>query len=345
MKFLRHTVFTLATCLAALAGCGGGGGGGSDAVSGTPPTPGGQVPGATTLAGKVWHSFSDLGNPAGTFATDPNTGNSVRVQGQKYGVPWTDGTRYVSVDYTSNGTSGESRFTVRRTTDQSVLVDQSVAGDFNTITPSPTGANRILARWSENTYGRRSVIVWDFDSQKLLFATPASDAPDAIAWMPDGTLLRLQRSGSVSKLALGGAETPLGTASWPESRVPLNAFVSPDGTKALVQLVKLRASGSIESSDLWMMDLPGAGLRRFTDNGLIPYAVWSPDSRTVAFSKDTGYSCSESTCTGSCTIWYADATAANVQARDTSGDARQFPLLRPDGSKTTLSCPVMAWTQ
>lgn len=103
--------------------------------------------------------------------------------------------------------------------------------------------------------------------------------------------------------------------------MPLNAFVSPDGKKALVQLVKLRASGSIESSDLWMMDLPGTSLRRFTDNGLIPYAVWSPDSRTVAFSKDTGYSCSESTCRGSCTIWCADAAAAGVRARDASGDA------------------------
>lgn len=300
---------------------------------------------AQSLGGKVWHSFSDLGNPAGTFAMNPNTGESVRVQDHKHGIPWPDGTRVLSVDYTSGGSSGDTRFTVRRTADPSVLVDQTVDGDFSAVTPSPAGAGRILARWSQNTFGQRSVVVWDFEQQKLLFATPPSDMPDAIAWMPDGTLLRAQRSGAVSRITLGGAEAPLATVSWPESRVPLNTFVSPDGTQALVQLVKLRESGRVDSSDLWMMDLRSTRLRRYTNNGLVPYAVWSPDGRTVAFATDTGYSCSEATCYGSCTIWHAPSSASDLRARATSGDAREFPLKRPDGSTTTLRCPVMAWTR
>ncbi len=72
---------------------------------------------AQTLVGKVWHSFSDLGNPAGTFAMNPNTGESVRVQDHKHGIPWPDGTRVLSVDYTSGGSSGDTRFTVRQTAD------------------------------------------------------------------------------------------------------------------------------------------------------------------------------------------------------------------------------------
>lgn len=301
--------------------------------------------GAPQLPGRLWHSFSDLGHPGGTFTTNPNTGHSVRLQGQKHGVPWADGTRFVSVDYSSNGTSGESRFIVRSTADQRVLLDQVVDGDFNLITPAPAGANRILASWGENSYGPRSVVVWDFDARQLLFATPPSDTPDAFGWLPDGALLRVQRSGALSRVALGGAQTPLGSVSWPEARVPLNVFVSPDGTQALIQLVLLRPSGSMEGSDLWMLDLRGNRLRRFTNNGLIPYAVWSPDGRTVAFAKDTGYACSEASCVGSCTLWQADASAAHVRAREASGDARPFPLRRPDGSTTTLSCPLMAWTR
>lgn len=170
---------------------------------------------AAKLSGQLWHSFRDLGNPSGSFVTDPATGRTRQVSKEKSAKPWPDGSRFIQVEYSSTGSAGESRFTARRTADQSVLLDQSVDGDFNTVTPSPTGANRILARWGLNTYGKRSVVVWDFDALQLLFATPPSDAPDAIAWMPDGALLRLQRSGGISKLALGRAETPLGTASWP----------------------------------------------------------------------------------------------------------------------------------
>lgn len=345
MKFLRRTQFSFLACAALLGGCGGGAGGG-DAVAGTAPTTGVQPPPAVApLIGKVWHSFSDLGNPSGTFATDPNTGASTRIYDQKYGVPWSDGKQFINGEYVSQGSTGETRLTIRRVGDSSMLVDQLVDGDFSAITPSPSGGNRILAYWGTNASAQKSVVVWDFDARKLLFATPPSDTPDAVAWMPDGTVLRLQRSGSVSKVTLGGTQMLLTSVSWPESRIPLNAFVSPDGTQVLVQLVKLKASGSIDSSDLWMLDIQGSKLRRFTNNGLVPYAVWSPDGRFVAFAKDTGYSCSESTCMGSCTIWYADSTASNVQARETSGDAKQFPLQRPDGSKTTLSCPVMAWTR
>jgi dipeptidyl aminopeptidase/acylaminoacyl peptidase len=341
MTLFCRPVCALAACLAVLGGCGG-----ADAVAGTTPPSGGRAsPTASTLTGRIWHAFSDLGNPSGTFTTNPRTGDSVRVQPQKNGIPWADGDRFLSASSSSTGASAETEFVVRRTADQAVLVNQVVDGDFDNITPSPAGTGRILASWGEKTFGKRSVVVWDFDLRKLLFATPPSDLPDAFAWMPDGTLLRAQRSGAVSRIALGGSEISLGAVNWPEARLPLNAFVSPDGSLALIQLVKLRASGSIDSSDLWMMDLRSLALRRFTNNGLVPYAVWSPDGRTVAFAKDTGYSCSESTCMGSCTIWYADATASEVKARDTSGDAREFPLRRPDGSMTTLRCPVSAWTR
>lgn len=303
--------------------------------------------GAGALPGTVWHSFSDLSNPQGTFALNPNSGASTMVDNAKWRSPWPDGSRFVQRDHSSQGAGGdETRLTVRRTSDHSVLMDQVVDGYVaDGVRPSPLGSNQILASWGKTVFAPRAAIVYDLDSRKLLYATQPSKTPDALSWMPDGSLLRVQPSGDISRVMPGRGEQRVATVRWPEARVPEAVHVSPDGSKALVQLAALRDTGSVAGVDLWMMNVDGSNLRRFTRNDLIASAVWSPDGRYVAFSKDTGVSCTAATCRGSCTVWYAEATATNVVAVPPSGDARQFPLKRPDGSTTNVGCPLAAWTR
>ena len=76
------------------------------------------------LAGRIWHSFSDLDTPEGTFFMDPNTGVTTTVLGEEWGVPWLDGSRFVLTDYNpENGDQDTTRIVVRRTSDKAVLMD------------------------------------------------------------------------------------------------------------------------------------------------------------------------------------------------------------------------------
>lgn len=297
------------------------------------------------LPGTIWHSFSDLGNPQGTFALNPNSGASVMVDDEKWRSPWPDGSRFIQRDHSSQG-GDETRLTVRSTRDRSVLADQVIDGYLaGDVRASPVAAHQILASWGKTVFAPRGAIVYDLNTQKLLYATQPSKTPDALSWMPDGSLLRVQPSGDISRVLPGRGEQRVAALRWPESRVPEAVHVSPDGSKALLQLAAMRDTGSVAGVDLWMMNVDGSNLRRFTKNDLISSAFWSPDSRYVAFVKDTGVSCTAATCRGSCTVWYAEATASNVLAVAPSGDARQFPLKRPDGSTTTVGCPMTAWTR
>lgn len=299
----------------------------------------------TALVGHIWHSFKDLGNPDGTFVMDPNTGVSISVQDEKWGVPWFDGSRFIHTDYNAEGTSDDTtRLVVRRTSDKAVVMDLLANGYVGHVVPSPLGSDQIMAQLGETIFTPRAVVVWDLGTQKLLFATEESDMVAALSWMPDGSLLRVRPSGTINKIVIGGEEQLIGTVSWPEARVPQAVYVSPDGAKALVQLAALRDTGSVSSVDLWVMNIDGSEMKRFTNNGLIAEAYWSPDSRNVAFVKDTGISCTDFTCAGSCTVWYAPATATDVVAVEASGDAKHFPLTRPDNTVTTLRCPMMGWT-
>lgn len=301
---------------------------------------------AAELTGQLWHSFRDLGNPSGSFVTDPGTGRTRQVSREKWATPWPDGSRYLVRDYTSHGArGGETRLLVR-SNDHAVLMDQLVDGYIaDDVRPSPRGTNQLIAMWGESLLKPRAAVVYDLDARRLLYVTPPSRTPDALSWLPDGSLLRVQPSGQISKVVIGGGEQPIAHVRWPEGRVPQAVHVDPGGRQALVQLAAWRDTGTVSGADLWMMKLDGSGLRRFTKNNLIAHAFWSPDGRQVAFVKDTGVACSAATCQGSCTLWYAAATATEVVATAPSGDARRFPLKRPDGSATSIGCPGIAWTR
>jgi hypothetical protein len=335
-------------CLFLLNGCGGGGGGGgSDNIPTTPTTPPVTPPPSAALTGSLWSSDSNISDTQGTFVSDLITGTTTKVNSDTEAMPSADGARLLRRAYTSDGSVGDAtQITVVRTTDGQLLTDLTVDGYVGTLSPSPQAANLVLTRWAPSINDPRNVIVYDIDQRKVLFATPASGRPDAVSWMPDGSLLRVKPSGEITKVVLGAAEQAVRTLTWPEARVPQAVYVSPDGSKALVQLAALRETGSVSGVDLWMMNIDGSNLTRFTKNDLIAKAFWSPDSKLVAFIKDTGVSCTDATCQGSCNVWYAEATASDVVAVAASGDAKKFSVKRTtNGSVTTLSCPVMAWTR
>lgn len=307
----------------------------------------GAAQAAGPMPGMLWHSYRDLDNPQGTFATHPGTGQTRRVAPEKSGAPWPDGSLYLLRDYSSQGSSGdETHLIVRRSSDQATLFDQVVDGYIGEhARPSPLGRPQILVDWGETIFADRGPVVYDLQARRLLYVTRPSKTPDALSWMPDGSLLRVQPSGEISRIVLGGAEQRVATVRWPEARLPQALHVSPDGKRALVQLAALRDTGSISGVDLWMMNVDGSELRRFTKNDLVAHAFWSPDGRQVAFVKDTGVSCSDFSCRGSCTLWVAEASASHVVAVTQSNDARRVPLRRPDGSMTTVNCPAIAWTR
>lgn len=294
--------------------------------------------------GTVWHAFSDLGNPRGTYALDARSGANAWVGKDEEIVPSADGNVLLQRDYTSNGSADNVTHVTARSRHGKLLVDHRMEGWLGPMKPSPRDANVVLAPWAESvTTPERRAMVYDLSRGKVLYATAEGRWHDVLSWLPDGSLLRVQRSGQISQVRPGAGEQPLGNVRWPESRVPEAVYVSPDGTQALVQLAALRDTGSISGSDLWMMARDGSRLRRFTKNDLVAHAFWSPDGRRVAFTKDTGVACTATNCFGSCTVWVADATASDVLAVSASHDASQFRLKRPDGSERALGCPMLAW--
>ena len=183
-------------------------------------------------------------------------------------------------------------------------------------------------------------MVYDFAAGKLLYATAGADAGDSFAWLPDGRLLRVHAGGAISAMALDGRETPLGAVQWPQGWELGAVFASPDGQQLAVRL----DGKASKDHDLWVMRTDGQGFGRFTTTQMTTYAVWSPDGRYLAFNKDTGASCSDASCYGSCKVWYAPATARNVAAVDASRDAWQFTVRDTRGGSTQLGCQLLAWT-
>ncbi|GGY76863.1 hypothetical protein GCM10011613_21720 [Cellvibrio zantedeschiae] len=305
-----------------------------------------QTNSQSNLPGRIWHSWLDLNNPEGTYVLNLNSGVSARVDAKDWGAPWPDGARFVYRNYTSDGSVGdETNIVVKQASDGKILSEQTIEGYLGEPVPSPIGENKILAAWGATILEPRGMIVYDLNLHKPIFATQPGKMSDAVSWMPDGTLLRAKYSGEITRITLGGNEQPIGKISWPESRFPQAIYVSPDGKKVLVQLAAFRETGTISGVDLWMMNLDGSNLKRFTKNDLIARAYWSPDSKYVAFIKDTGTVCTEATCRGSCTVWYAEATAANVVAVAASEDAKRFTVTRPNGDVRNLGCPVVAWSR
>lgn len=124
------------------------------------------------------------------------------------------------------------------------------------------------------------------------------------AWSPDGSRLAFLRDGQVHVLAADGGEPervtdlPLGAGApvWsPDGeRIAFTAPVDPgDGTGPLVtRRVDYQADGAgvfgAVRSQLHVLDLAAGEVRRLTDGDHAGRPAWSPDGRTVAFTRRLG---------------------------------------------------------
>ena len=74
------------------------------------------------------------------------------------------------------------------------------------------------------------------------------------------------------------------------------------------------------------------------------YAHWSPDGRHLAFDVDTGTTCAGGHCMGGCGLWVVPASARDVRALYSVGDAMKLRVQNGQGTAQTLGCELLAWT-
>ena len=85
--------------------------------------------------------------------------------------------------------------------------------------------------------------------------------------------------------------------------------VNPQGTQ-LALILKDSGTTSVDA-DAWVANLDGSALQRVTADTATNLVHWSPDGQRLLFDYDDS-SCSGRTCTGSCQLWHAPASARNL---------------------------------
>lgn len=294
-----------------------------------------------TVTGRLWHSDSSIaGFKSGTYLSAINGGAPLFVTDYRFSAVDRTGDRFVRDDYDASSGAENTTIQIISTQSGAALANFKVDGYATELKLSPTNSNWLLGTWATDFIATRHTIVYDMAADRLLFVTPDADAGDAFDWLPDGRLVRVRTNGTVSTMSVGGQETGTGTAAWPQGWTLAGIVASPDG-KSLA--VRMNATTS-RDRDLWVMAVDGWNLQRFTVTNITSYTVWSPDSKYLAFNKDTGFACSDSACQGSCRIWYAPSTARGIAALDASNDASTFDIKTSSGGATRLGCQLLAWT-
>jgi hypothetical protein len=94
--------------------------------------------------------------------------------------------------------------------------------------------------------------------------------------------------GLVFVLTLTGSTTAAAKYPVPKGAVSVTAFPSPDGKWVMLQGdYRARDSGGGDTSDLWLMRTGTKKLKRFTRNKHSAQPAWSPDSRQIAYIRNT----------------------------------------------------------
>lgn len=314
-----------------LQGCGGGGGGGDGGD-------GGGGGGGSTLSGRLWHTNYALDFLDGTQIASAEGKMPSQVTDDLPAWPWPDGSQYVIADAGSGYTD-----VTTYTTSSGAVVDQvRFEGYLRAVKPSPVSKQVILATWGADSVSDAVYVFYNLATHTVLDMFDTDGA--VVQWLPDGRYLRIDASGAVTTAQPGATPQGAGAVAVPAGREIRNVWVNRQGTQMALQFVVPDQAGGIEETDLWVASASGSNLARLTDTGITSYGKWSPDGRQIAFDTDTGLVCNGGGCTGECSLWYAAATARNVQALESSNDAAHFSVKNGQGQARTLGCELLSWT-
>jgi hypothetical protein len=342
-------------CILALIGavqaCGGGGGG-------TAPGPGGGIEptsppgggGNATPTGTVWHNSTPTdaggsGSKVAQFSGNPNK----LIDSNSTAVPTPDGRKYVTYDYnTSPGSSGNvTTLQVKDVVSGSVLRSVVFQGYVRDVRPSPLSSDVVLVKWS-STAGIRETnieqVVVDLAQRKAIDTLGGADV--VANWLGDGRYLLLQANGNLLTATPGGTRTAAGRVVV-DGRTVWGLWVSPLGNQMITawRVTPGASEGSAIPKDLWISDLNGGSLERFTNSGKAGRAGWSPDGKFISYEIEpesvcTGFSCGSPYCFA----FYAPASSRNL----TDPDPRAVDFKVVSGfaptAKAVLGCSVTGWT-
>ncbi|WP_367155809.1 hypothetical protein [Methylomonas sp. HYX-M1] len=299
----------------------------------------GQTPNVD-LSGKLWHNNYALDYRDGSQIASLNGAAPQQVTGKLPAYPWLDGNQYLTTD-SSDLDYTDARVYSLQTGEQ--LYQYTFSEYLRGERPSPVSQSVILATWSEDSISTPYALFFDFATEQILDVFEY--AGSVIDWLPDGRYLRVSTDGTIRTGIVGGAETATGSLSMPEGRHIGDVSVSPDGKQMLLALAVLAIDDSIDESDLWLANIDGSALKRFTKTKMSNYGVWSPDSGRIAFDIDTGLVCSGYYCAGSCELWYGKTSAADLDGLSETADQRYFRVKDRSGKTRRLGCELQAWTR
>jgi hypothetical protein len=204
-------------------------------------------------------------------------------------------------------------------------------------TPHPRESHLVLAVLIPDLANPESFVVVDLEKGEIVLRLPPTGGVD---WTPDGKLMRWMSDGTRSLLTLDGGEEALASFELPTGYSPSLGFsISPDNQQMVVHM--RRFANDAWSDDLWIGSMAGGALERLTRTTMTSYAVWSPDSRYIAFNRDRDIHAKCSPTSFSPERWHADARVGYIEAsaRDvTFEEARPFQLLGTGKRR------VIAWT-
>jgi hypothetical protein len=326
--------------LALLVACGGGGGGGDGGTPPPPPPPGG---GGDTPAGTLWHNSlpSDGG---GTKLSVFDTNVNSRVVDSNNGVqPAPNGQTYAS--WTYDGVKNSTVVAIKEAASGRELFVRSFAGRVANVRPSPATSGIVLISWaSAPGAADREECIYDLrqpSSSNTYEVVGALD--DAANWLPDGRYLVVLANGDLKAGAVSGTGAAAGKVAI-TGRTPQGLWVSPDGSKLLSEWGV--ASATRFQRDLWISNLDGSNLARFTNTNQSGHAVWSYDGKFIAWrSQETEVGCTGFSCASfPCEVFYASASSRGITLGDPA--ARQFRVRAVTGATTPiLGCDVNGWTR
>lgn len=319
-----------------LAACGGGGGGGD-------PPPGGGGGGSGGGAGPSGTLWSNSPIPASGSSSKLSgfTGAPTQiVDNNSTAVPVRDGTRYATFDYNFLPSENNTTVAVKNRVTGAVISSALLNGYVYNLRPSPVAANLLLVTWSTSpTTNDPEEIVLDLAQRRIVEVLGGANT--AANWFADGSYLLLLENGRLFRASAGGVRTAAGQVTVAD-RVPRGLWISPNDTEVLTLWRTVRGQQILK--DLWISDVNGARLARWTATDQSDNPVWSPDGRFVGYRNVADRLCEGFSCPiPDCGISYAATGSRDLAFADPR--ANDFRVVDSSGSRTvTLSCQLNGWT-